>query len=131
MSELLLALLVGRWREALGCDGCPLSCGDALLDVVDCDQRFKFPMLSRNVRLGSIAVVGVAALLRRLVRGGVAGLLWGLDGSGFIGSLSEREAGLLTVVTDEDMELLRDDWRRACWAGPDRSAEGGAAASDV
>jgi hypothetical protein len=127
-----LALLELRWREPLACAACPFSRPDALLDVVDCDQRFRFPMPSRKFPIPSIAAVAVAvaALLRRR-RGGVVALLWGLDGSGVVGSLSESDADLFTVETDDDIELLREDRRRACCEGAAGSAEGGAAVKGV
>jgi hypothetical protein len=130
LSKLLPALLELRWREPLACAACPFSRPDALLDVVDCDQRFRFPMPSRKLPMPSIAAVAVAALLRRR-RGGVVALLWGLDGSG-AGSLSESDADRFTVETDDDdIELLREDRRRECCEGAARSAEGGAAAKGV
>jgi hypothetical protein len=129
LSGLLLGLVVLRWREALGCEAWPVSRGEALLEVVDWDQRFRFPTPSGRLVNPSAGTVVVAALLGRL-RGGVVALLLDLEGSGFgvVGSLSLSDADRLTAAAadDEDMELLRDDWRRA-W----RVGEGGAAASDV
>ena len=55
----------------------------------------------------------------------MARLLWGREGSGFA-SLSENEADRLIVTTDDDeMEALRDDWRRC------EGAEGSAGCGDA
>jgi hypothetical protein len=130
LSGSVVGLVVLRWREALGGEARPGSRGEALLEVVDWDQRFRFPMPSGRPANPSAGAVVVAALVGRL-RGGVVALLLGLEGSGFglgfVGSLSESDADRLTAAAaDDEMELERDDWRRA-W----RVGEGGAAASGV
>lgn len=122
-DELLLALLVLRWRGPLGCAAWPFSLGDAVLDVVAADHLFRFAMPSRRLPIPSTWAV---AEERRREGGGVA-LLWGMDGSGIVVSLSEADRPIF-AVTDEEMELLREDWR--VWAGAARSG-GGPAASGV